>query len=230
MKRPADAQGQLSSEGVPVPSEPPCAADMQARTGFPPPVQTFAGIDSLGAGCCVSPSVTIMRIGPPIAGRGIRLGGEVLLFDHVRLLIGDLRLSPDTGIRLGDRVIINVGGYISGEGGLEVADDVLIGPHVRILSAGHAVHGGDPVIARNPITHRPVTIGAGAWLGGGSTILQGVRIGRGAVVGAGSVVSRDIPAFAIAVGNPARILRYRQGYAPAWWRRWLRGWPGGGEQ
>lgn len=197
---------------------------MTERLGFPPLAVGHAGIDRVGRDCRISPSVTVMRIGSPLADRGIVLGDEVMLFDHVRLLIGDLQLSPRTGIRLGDRVIINVGGYISGEGGLVVEDDVLIGAHVRILSAGHAIHGGDARIARNPITHAPVHIGAGAWIGAGATVLQGVTIGHGAAVGAASVVTRDVPPFAVVVGNPARVIRYREGHAPAWWRRWLGGW------
>ena len=197
---------------------------MADRIGFPPLVASHPGIDRLGLNCRISPSVTVMRIGDPIEERGIFLGDEVMLFDHVRLLIGDQRLSPQTGIRLGQRVIINVGGYISGEGGLVVDDDVLIGSHVRILSAGHAIHGGGAVIARNPITHAAVHVESGAWLGAGCTVLQGVTIGRGAAVGAGSVVTRDIPPFAVAVGNPARVIRYREGHAPAWWQRLLRRW------
>jgi maltose O-acetyltransferase len=54
---------------------------------------------------------------------------------------------------------------------------------------------------------RPISIGAGAWLGGGVIVLPGVTIGENAVVGAGSVVSRDVPAGVVAVGTPARALR-----------------------
>jgi acetyltransferase-like isoleucine patch superfamily enzyme len=194
---------------------------MTDRIGFPPLVSGFPHIDRLGVNCRISPNVTVMRIGAAIEGRGIRLGDEVMLFDQVRLLIGDLALSPLSGIHLGNRVIINVGSYVSGEGGLFIEDDVLIGAHVRLLSAGHAVHGADAVIARNPITHAPIRIAAGAWLGAGCTILQGVTIGQGAVVGAGSVVTRDIPPFGIAVGNPASVVRYREGHRPSWWKRML---------
>ncbi len=79
-------------------------------------------------------------------------------------------------------------------------------------------HGMDPdlPIRRQPITAKaPITIGSDAWIGTGAIILSGVTIGEGAVVGAGSVVTRDIPAGAIAVGNPARVIRYRKDLKPA---------------
>jgi acetyltransferase-like isoleucine patch superfamily enzyme len=53
----------------------------------------------------------------------------------------------------------------------------------------------------------PIRICRGAWIGARSIILKGVTIGEGAIVGAGSVVTRDVPAFTIVAGNPARILR-----------------------
>lgn len=55
----------------------------------------------------------------------------------------------------------------------------------------------------------PIIIGHDVWIGAQSVILSGVKIGNGAVIGANSVVSSDIPAFAIAVGNPARVIKYR---------------------
>jgi hypothetical protein len=148
---------------------------MLDATGFPPFVASFPDIDRIGANCRVSPSVTVMRNGARLPERGIVLSDKVILFDHVRLLIGNLSLSPQVGLTIGDRAIINVGGYISGEGGLIIEDDVLIGPHVHILSAGHAIHGGEDIISRNPITREPVHIGAGARIGGGCTVLQGVQ-------------------------------------------------------
>jgi acetyltransferase-like isoleucine patch superfamily enzyme len=73
---------------------------------------------------------------------------------------------------------------------------------------------------------RPVRIGAACWLADNVTVLEGVQIGDGAVVGAGAVVTRDVPAFAIAVGNPARVMRYRypeeivELIAPVDWWTW----------
>ncbi len=172
-----------------------------------------AGIDRLDGECYIADTVSVMRYGAPNPERGIHLGVGVMLFDHVRLLLGNPDEHPQAYIRLGNRVIINVGCYVSGEGGLIIEDDVLIGAHTHILSAGHQIHGGDAVIARNPLSYAPVHIGTGAWLGAGSAVLQGVTIGSGAVVGAGSVVTRDVPAFAIVVGNPSRIKGFRKGHA-----------------
>lgn len=187
--------------------------------GFPPLVERFPGIDSLGRGCRISASVSAFRPPNPHSGAGIFLGDEVMLFDGVRLLLGE----ADTRLSLGHRVIINVGGYVSGEGGLVIEDDVLVGPHVRLLSAGHSIHGGDPVVAKNPITRGEIRVGRGAWIAGGATVLEGVTIGEGAVVGAGSVVTGNVPAFAVVVGDPARIACYRRGHAAdsSPWRRWL---------
>jgi galactoside O-acetyltransferase len=188
--------------------------------GFPPLATAFPGIDELGPGCRISPSVTVFRAANPHPDAGIFVGAEVTLFDQVRLLLG----AVDRRLVIGARVIINVGSYVSGEGGLVIGDDVIIGAHVRILSAGHAIHGGDPIIARNPITYGEIAIGAGAWIGAGATVLEGVRIGEGAVVGAGSVITRDVPPFAVAVGNPARVANCREGFGSRarGWRRALK--------
>lgn len=55
----------------------------------------------------------------------------------------------------------------------------------------------------------PITVGHDVWFGARCIVLSGVTIGNGAVIGAGSIVTRDIPPYAIAVGNPARVIRYR---------------------
>lgn len=192
-------------------------ADSPSVFGLPPLVDTIGGIDQLGSDCRVSPSVTLLRHGSR-SGCLIRLGDGVSLFDHNRLVVGDVSINTGACITIGDRSIVNVGGYLSGEGGLHIGKEVLIGPHVRIFSAGHAIHGGEESIYRNPLTYNSVRIEDGAWIGGGATILPGVTVGRGAVVGAGSIVTEDVPDFGIAVGNPARLIRYREQHAPAGWQ------------
>jgi acetyltransferase-like isoleucine patch superfamily enzyme len=180
------------------------------RLGFPPVVTAFPGIERIGNATKIASSVSVMRIGPPHAERHIALGSGCVIFDRVRFVLGDVGLSAASGVRMGDRVLVNVECYLSGEGGLEIGDDVLLGPHVKLLSAGHGIHDEDLVIGKNSITHAPVRIGRGAWIAAGAIVLQGVSIGEGAVVAAGAVVSEDVPAYAIAAGVPARLVGQRR--------------------
>lgn len=109
---------------------------------------------------------------------------------------------------IGNHSYINHGCCLYGSSleGVEIVigDDVALGPHVKIFTATHDYSTYDlkDVAAT-------VRVEDNAWVGGGSIILPGVTIGRGAVIGAGSVVTRDVPPFSVAVGNPARVVRER---------------------
>jgi maltose O-acetyltransferase len=86
-----------------------------------------------------------------------------------------------------------------------IGDDVQIGPNVQLLTATHPINPGlrlDKWEAAEPIL-----IMDNVWLGGGVIVCPGVTIGANTVVGAGAVVVRDLEANAVAVGNPARVIR-----------------------
>ena len=86
-----------------------------------------------------------------------------------------------------------------------IGDNVLFGPGVHIYTAGHPAH---PEPRNAGIEYAaPVTIGSSVWLGGRAIVAPGVTIGDNAVIGAGSVVTRDVPPWTIAAGNPCRALR-----------------------
>lgn len=120
---------------------------------------------------------------------------------------GSRVMTPLTVVRancvtIGRNVVVMNGCLMMSAGGIIIDDDVQIAANVQLISNNH-----DPY-ERNVITCKPVHICKGAWLGAGSTVLPGVTVGRHAIVGAASVVTKDVPDYAVAVGNPARVIKY----------------------
>ncbi len=113
-------------------------------------------------------------------------------------------------IEVGDNVGFNHGCYVNGYGGLVIGDDTIIGPGTMIHTANHEMADLDRPITGQGWKAAPVHIGKGCWIGMGACILPGVTIGDSAIIGAGSVVTKDVPAFAIAAGNPCRVIRSRK--------------------
>lgn len=106
-------------------------------------------------------------------------------------------------IRLGEGVFLNFNCVILDVMPVEIGDRTQIGPGVQLLAADHPRDAATRAAGLE--FGRPVRIGSDVWIGAGALILPGVSIGDGAVIGAGSVVTRDVPAGAIACGNPARV-------------------------
>ena len=120
-------------------------------------------------------------------------------------------------VHFGERNVINFGCLFDGRKfQIRTGHDVSIGPEASILTLGHDPQSGDFADRGGD-----VVIGNWVWIGYRALILPGVTIGDGAVVGAGAVVAKDVPPFAIVVGNPARKigdrnkdLTYRLNYDP----------------
>jgi maltose O-acetyltransferase len=106
-------------------------------------------------------------------------------------------------IRLGAGAFLNFNCVILDVVAVAIGDRTQIGPGVQILAADHPRDAATRAAGLE--FGRPVMIGCDVWIGGGAIILPGVAIGDGAVIGAGSIVTRDVPAGATAVGNPARV-------------------------
>lgn len=118
-------------------------------------------------------------------------------------------------IKFGDRVQINDNVHISSLYSVEIGNDVLVASNVYISDNSHGSYKGsendispDIVPIKRPYYVAPVKIGDRVWLGEGVIILPGVTIGDGAVIGAHAIVSSDIPQNSIAVGSPAKVIRY----------------------
>lgn len=116
-----------------------------------------------------------------------------------------LRCDYGYNISIGDRSFINYDCVLLDCNRITIGAEVQFAPGVHIYTATHPV---DAATRRSGLEYaQPVTIGDGAWLGGGCIVCPGVTVGENTVVGAGSVVVRDLPANVVAVGNPARVVR-----------------------
>lgn len=105
--------------------------------------------------------------------------------------------------KIGKNVFINFNCTFLDLGGITIEDNVLLAPNVSLLSEGHPVSPEE----RHSLIPRPIHIKKNAWIGAGSSILQGVTIGENSIVAAGAVVSKDVPDNSIAGGIPAKVLK-----------------------
>jgi acetyltransferase-like isoleucine patch superfamily enzyme len=146
--------------------------------------------------------------------RRVAVHENVTFGQHFRVGRGAVISSPH-GLVIGDWVSIGPHSTVQVDG--NIGDFVLIGMYVQIAGRDdHAVEEvGVPYARSTWVADRPqtardvVTIGRDVWIGGHSTVLSGVTIGEGSLIGSGSVVTRDVPPFSVAVGNPARVVSTR---------------------
>ena len=110
---------------------------------------------------------------------------------------------------IGDNVWIGQHCLLHSAGGLTIGNNVGIGPGVRVTTARHSEPGRAFPILFAELAMSPVTLRDGCNIGLNAVILSGVTVGRGAQVGAGAVVVEDVPDFAVVVGVPGRVQRYR---------------------
>ncbi len=104
-------------------------------------------------------------------------------------------------MKIGKHVFINSNLLAMARGGITIEDDVQIAANVQLLSNNHDAY------ERHVLTCRPVLIKRGARIGAGASILPGVCVGKHAIIGAASVVTKDVPDYAVAVGNPAKVIK-----------------------
>jgi acetyltransferase-like isoleucine patch superfamily enzyme len=112
-------------------------------------------------------------------------------------------------LEIGNDTWVGQGVFMHAAGGIRIGNAVGIGPFVRILTSTHGEAGREVPILASPLVFAEVVVEDDVDIGVGTIVLPGVRIGRGAQIGAGAVVTRDVPAYAVAAGNPARVLRMR---------------------
>jgi acetyltransferase-like isoleucine patch superfamily enzyme len=111
------------------------------------------------------------------------------------------------GISIGNNVGISSGCFISVRGKIDIGDDVIFGPGVKIFSENHNFDDPGKTINNQGTSRKGIIIKSGSWIGANSIILDGVSIGANSIVSAGSVVTNNIPDGIIVAGIPAKKIR-----------------------
>lgn len=160
--------------------------------------------------------------------RKIRIGDEVAVDDNCVL---DAKGTGNDGIRIGRRVFLGRNTVIACKDGdivleegvnvsyhcavfsassVRIGADTLLAAYCYVVGGGHEYGRTDVPVVRQGRPSKGIEVGRGAWLGAGAVILDGVSVGHDAVIGANAVVTDDVPAFAVAAGSPARVIRDRR--------------------
>jgi acetyltransferase-like isoleucine patch superfamily enzyme len=156
---------------------------------------------------------------------------ETCTFGAGAFIADDVHLFAERGraIVVGDESCIAAGGYIHGpcvlganvsincrctiEGGsqgVQIGDDTRIGPNFSAFAFEHVFESPDALVREQGVTSKGITIGRDCWIGANVSVTDGVSIGDHAVIGIGAVVTRDVPAWSVSVGVPARVIKYRK--------------------
>lgn len=152
-------------------------------------------------------------------GNVIKHNAEFWLTDNAYLEIGDnstiqnyafFQLTkPNPRVLIGNNTVIGRHNMITAKNLIQIGNDVLIGAYVQIIDHNHGTSRVQPIREQRAAIG-DVVIGNDVWIGAGVKVLMGARIGDGAIIGANAVVVDEIPPYAIAVGVPARVIRYRE--------------------
>ena len=139
--------------------------------------------------------------------RSISIGRKCYLARDCKLYA-----TPETPLRIGHNFSANANVMINarGKGSITIGNDVLIGPNVVLRSNNHVFERADMLINDQGMTDGTIVIGNDVWIASNAVVLQNVSIGDGAVVAAGAVVTKDVPAYAIVGGVPARTIGTRR--------------------
>lgn len=147
---------------------------------------------------CVGPGTIVGRWVAIVNTGNVKIGAHCLFQDGVYMRAGN-----QGWITIADRAALNSYSKLFAHGGIEIGEEAQIGPGSLITTTDH-----DYYDENLETIFKTVRIGRRVWLGANVTVLPGVTIGEYAVIGAGAVVNKDIPPYAVAVGVPAKVIKY----------------------
>ena len=139
--------------------------------------------------------------------KGIRFGENCTVGRDAVLQSTGVIKNIGEGINIGSNTAIGARNFLSGQGGIKIGRDVIMGPDIRIFSENHNFLNNDIIIKNQGESRKGVEIGNNCWIGANSTILDGVKISDNTVIAAGSVVTKSFPKGVVIGGLPAKIIK-----------------------
>lgn len=147
----------------------------------------------------------------------VSIGDDVILRENISFFVNPIQDNAE--LIIGNRVDIGKNNDFGCSNKIIIEDDVITAPFVHITDRDHTyTEINIPIKKQCSNSKGPVVIGKGSWIGFGVQIMSGVKIGNQCVIGAGSIVTKDIPDYSIAAGNPARIVK-RYNHKNQQWER-----------
>lgn len=178
-------------------------------------------LGAIGAGSVIGRNVTLRSPAQVRLGANVMIddlcvldakgqGSEIVLGNQILVGRNTILSCTDGTIRMGDFISMGPSCYLVSKSHIEIGSNVSFGPGTQMLAGGHAFEDPDTPVIHQTRVHKGITVGDNVWFGANVTILDGVAIGQDAIVGAGSVVSKDVPEYAVVLGNPARVIQKRK--------------------
>ncbi len=115
---------------------------------------------------------------------------------------------------IGNNTLVGIGAVLIGP--VSIGSNVIMAQHIVLSGLNHSYEDSQRPIRDQPVTMRPIVIDDDCWIGANVTITAGVTVGRHSVVAGGSVVTRDVSAYTVVGGNPARVLKYYDKGSDQW--------------
>jgi acetyltransferase-like isoleucine patch superfamily enzyme len=119
--------------------------------------------------------------------------GDVIIGDHSRIGLGNVIIGPVT-----------------------IGNQVILAQNIVVSGLNHTYTDVNVPIRLQKVTTNPIVIGDEAWIGANAVITAGVTIGKHSVIAAGAVVTKNIPSYSVAVGNPARVIKQYNAEEKGW--------------
>lgn len=143
-----------------------------------------------------------------LSTHGVEFGDHVTVREYTWLQLTSSLNNPGTSIKIGSHTYIGPRCNLGAAAPLLIGQRCQVGAGVSFIAENHSFEAGEKIFDQGVI-RKGITIGDDCWIGNGVIILDGVTIGNGVVIGAGSVVTKSIPDYAVVVGVPAKILKFR---------------------